>query len=224
APPAAPPRAEGGRLLLRIDDAAEAAGIARRLDALDPPVREALAASLDAEAGALAADLRAARPETLEGRTVVIEFARGGPRGATMPLSPPLGYAYSLGMLSPAILERAVVLYVWVTPEESRRRNRERADPDDPGSILHHGVPEEVMLADYGCDDMEWLIGRSDRPGMMRVEAHGRSYRLPVARFDNRVDRTSFVRCDPSMWTAAEVESLHGALAEALAGLAAAER
>jgi hypothetical protein len=106
-----------------------------------------------------------------------------------------------------------------VTPEESRRKNRERARPDEEGSILHHGVPEAVMRGEYGCDDMEWLLEHSDRPATIRVEAHGRVFHLPVARFDNRVDRTSFAQRDEPTWTPAEVQALHEGLKEAFAAL-----
>ena len=146
---------------------------------------------------------------------MVIEFARGGPDGAALPLPAPLGYRYSFATLSEEILARASVLYVWVTPEESRRKNTERTDPNDPGSILHHGVPMAVMLGDYGCDDMEWLLQNSDRPDTVRIEAHGRTWHLPVARFDNRVDKTTFVRGDRAQWKEADVAALHDGLAEA---------
>ena len=59
-----------------------------------------------------------------------------------------------------------------------------------------------VMLGDYGCDDMEWLIQHSDRPDTVRIETHGRIYHLPVARFDNRVDKTTFVRAERPAWQA----------------------
>jgi hypothetical protein len=111
-----------------------------------------------------------------------------------------------------------------VTPEESRRKNHERTDPNDPGSILHHGVPMAVMLGDYGCDDMEWLIRNSGRPDTVRVETRGRVFHLPVGRFDNRVDKTTFVRAERSAWRPADVEALHRGLAEAFARLAGATR
>jgi hypothetical protein len=153
----------------------------------------------------------AAYPETLAGRTVVIEFARGGADGSSLPLPAPFGYQHSLSLLSEAILSRAVILYVWVTPEESRRKNQARTDPNDPGSILHHGVPLEVMLRDYGCDDMAWL----DHDGHVSVGHR----KLPLARFDNRVDKTSFLRADPSAWGKDDVKAIHDGLSAALAQL-----
>lgn len=150
--------------------------------------------------------------------TVVVEFARGGPLGSAPPLSPPHGYAYSLAALAPLLLRRAVVLYVWVTPEESRRRNRDRAvpGPDGDASILHHGVPERVMREDYGSDDFLWLL---DEGGGSAIEVETGAGRLtvPAAVFDNRVDRTSFLRADPAEWDAAAVIGLHDRLVEAFA-------
>jgi len=214
-----------GRLLLdRIEHAANLAGLAPRLSRLDGATRAALAQKLEKEAADLLREKHDNIPDSLEGRTLVIEFARGGPDKASMPLPAPLGYRHSLSLLDPAILERASILYVWVTPEESRRKNHERTDPNDPGSILHHGVPIEVMLKDYGCDDMDWLEQNARRPGTVPVEARGRSFDLPVARFDNRVDRTSFVRGAPESWPADKVRSLHDGLKDALARLAQAWR
>ena len=129
------------------------------------------------------------------------------------------------GQLSHEILSTASVLYVWVTPEESRRRNIERAQPGIGGdaSILHHGVPETVMRQDYGTDDMIWLIEQSDRPGTIRVEAHETIYDLPVAVLDNRTDKTSFLRADSATWPNESVETLHHELREAFARLGAPE-
>jgi len=207
-------------LLDRFDLARQKVGARPAFGALPAGTRRALSTALEREAADLLHDKNAGIPDTLAGRTVVIEAARGGPDGATPPLAAPLGYAYSLRRFSDAILSRASILYVWVTPEESRRKNHERTDPNDPGSILHHGVPMAVMLGDYGCDDMEWLIQNSDRPDTVRIESHGRVYHLPVGRFDNRVDKTTFVRAERSAWKPAEVAALHGGLAEAFQRLA----
>jgi hypothetical protein len=204
----------------RFDAARQKVGASAALTALPAPTRRALIGALEGEAAELLRDRNAALPERLEGRTVVIEAARGGPDGAAPPLPAPLGYAYSLSRFSDAILGRASILYVWVTPEESRRKNHERTDPNDPGSILHHGVPMAVMLGDYGCDDMEWLIQHSDRRDTVRIETRGSAYHLPVARFDNRVDKTTFVRGDREAWKPGEISALHAGLAEAFGRLA----
>lgn len=206
-------------LLDRFDGAREKVGAPATLRALPAATRATLEAALETEAAELLREKNAGVPDTLDGRTVVIEFARGGPDGATPPLPAPLGYRYSLARLSDDILSRASILYVWVTPEESRRKNTERTDPNDPGSILHHGVPMAVMLGDYGCDDMTWLIEQSGRSDTLRVDARGTPRELAVARFDNRVDKTSFVRADREKWAPADVKALHDGLAGALGRL-----
>lgn len=215
--------ASAARLLFeRIDRAGAKVGMAPRLAGGLAELPKRLEDRLEAEARDLLAEKHENYPATLEGKTLVIEFARGGPAGAALPLAAPLGYAHSLSLLSPAILERAAILYIWVTPEESRRKNAERTDPSDPGSILHHGVPIEVMLNDYGTDDMDWLEAHAARPGTVAVRAHGRSFDLPIARFDNRVDKTSFIRKNPAAWKPDEVRAVHEGLARALERLAAA--
>jgi hypothetical protein len=213
--PAPAPGTAAGWLFDRFDAARRKVGARPALGQLDPELRAELARALEEESAQLLRDKNEGIPDSLHGRTIVIEFARGGPAQAELPLPAPLGYRYSLAALSEEILRRAAVLYVWVTPEESRRKNIERTDPNDPGSILHHGVPMAVMLGDYGCDDMDWLIRQSDRPDTVRVEAHGKHFHLPVARFDNRVDKTTFVRADRSQWRPGQIAALHGGLAAA---------
>lgn len=206
-------------LLDRIDRARTKAGADPAFGKLPAALRADLIAALEKESADLARDKNAGVPDTLEGKTVVIEFARGGPDGATKPLPAPLGYQYSLSMLSDEILKRASILYVWVEPEESRRKNHERTDPNDPGSILNHGVPMAVMLGDYGTDDMAWLIEHSGRPDTVKVETRGKTHMIPIARFDNRKDKTTFVRADRAVWKPEDVAALHSGLAGALAKL-----
>jgi hypothetical protein len=207
-------------MLDRLDAASVKVGAPARMAGLEPATRQAVADALEKEARALLDEKHANYPASLDGRTLVIEFARGGPQGSEMPLPLGYGYAFSLARLSPAILERASILYVWVTPEESRRKNQARTDPNDPGSILHHGVPIDVMVNDYGCDDMAWLVETSGKKGTVAVEAHGRTYHLPVGRFDNRVDKTSFLRNDQKDWKPDEVRAIHDGLKGALDELA----
>ena len=118
-------------------------------------------------------------------------------------------------MFCPEILKNAALLYIWVTPEESRRKNNDRADPNDPGSNLHHGVPEAVMLGDYGCDDMAYLISLSAGADAISVNRQGQSYSLPVGVFDNRVDKTSFLRDPPESWDAAKLAEVGDAIKKA---------
>ncbi|OGR99809.1 MAG: hypothetical protein A2V88_14825 [Elusimicrobia bacterium RBG_16_66_12] len=215
------PAAVAPFLFDRIDDAAAKVGIPARLGKLDAGTRAAAAKVLEKEASEWLKEKLSAYPDTLKGKTLVIEFARGGPDGSSMPLKAPFGYEYSIGRLSPAILEKATILYVWVTPEESRRKNQARTDPNDPGSILHHGVPLEVMMNDYGCCDMDWLEAHSKTPGTVTVSAGGKKYVLPIGRFDNRRDKTSFLRADPKDWKPADVKAVHEGLRGALDRLAA---
>ncbi len=198
-------------LMRRIDCASVKVGAAARIEALGED-RADIRASLEEEAKAMLQEKHDNYPDSLDGKTLVIEFARGGKDGSSMPLEAPFGYGYSLSRLSPALLENASILYVWVTPEESRRKNEARTDPNDPGSILHHGVPLHVMLNDYGCDDMDWLEQNSGKPGTLEIKAHDRSFQLPIGRFDNRVDKTSFVREEPKDWAPEAVSALHAGL------------
>ncbi len=206
-------------LMARFDAARAKVGAPAVLGSLDAGLRAKLVAALEPESRQLLLDKNAGIPDTLEGKTIVIEAARGGPDGATFPLPTPLGYRYSLAQFSDAILSRASILYVWVEPEESRRKNHERTDPNDPGSILNHGVPMAVMMGDYGCDDMAWLIAQSDKPDTVKFESRGSVRHLPVARFDNRQDKTTFVRADRAAWKADDVKKLHDGLGEAFARL-----
>ncbi len=206
------PASAAEHLFARLDRASVAAGAKARLRALDEVTRRALAEKMEPEAKKQLDEKHAGYPDALEGKTLVVEFARGGPEGASLPLAAPFGYGWSLPRLSQQLLSSASILYVWVTPEESRRKNYARTDPNDPGSILHHGVPIDVMLNDYGVDDMTWLEEHARRPGTVTVQAHGTTFDVPIARFDNRVDKTSFLRAPEAEWKPADVRAVHDGL------------
>lgn len=204
----------------RIDAASVKVGLPKRLSTLSAKTRGILKDKLAKECGRMFEEKQKLLAANLNGKTIVIEFARGGPQGSNMPLTNNYGYEYSLPKLSKAILDKAVLLYIWVTPEESRRKNQDRTDPNDPGSILHHGVPIKVMLGDYGCDDIEWLEKHAEKPDTITVKAYGTTFHLPIAKFDNRTDKTTFLRGDPKNWDAKHVELMHTEIKNALDKLA----
>lgn len=206
----------------RVDTAAQQAGIPPRLALLTPEIRKKLAAALEPEARKMLEEKHAAYPDTMEGKTLIIECARGGQQGASMPLTGTAGYQYTLPLFSPEILSRAAILYIWVTPEESRRKNADRADPNDPGSNLHHSTPMEVMLCDYGCDDMEYLTATSGKKNTVKVEACGKEWYIPTGIFDNRRDKTSFLREDPSAWAEPDLKAFAESLKAVTDGMYAA--
>jgi hypothetical protein len=208
------------RLFDRMDEAHAKLHIDEPMGQLPSRIRRRLADALEAECRAELDSLNRQNAQGTEGRTIVIEAARGGPNGAAFPLTPPHGYETAFQHLSTDILERSSLLYIWVDPAESRRKNIERGQPDGQGSILHHSVPMEVMLGQYGCDDMAWLLECSDRPGAIRVErivAEGdrylaKDYYIPAARFDNRQDLTTFVREPQDRWSPESVGAIHSEL------------
>ncbi|MDO4193923.1 MAG: hypothetical protein Q4D24_11510 [Erysipelotrichaceae bacterium] len=184
----------------RIDAAAVKAGIGERISKLPADIYQKLAEALEAHCRKMTEDKMADYPDTMENKTIVIEMARGGSDGASMPLKDPFGYQYSLRHLCPEILSSAAILYVYVEPEESRRKNEARYDPNDPGSSIHHMTPQSVMLYDYGCDDMLYLRDTSDIKDTITLKNETGTYHLPIGVFDNRVDKTTFLREDPSKW------------------------
>ena len=217
----------------RLDAARAKVGLPRALEELTYRLRRDVAEALEEEVAAELAAKNKTCSQDRTGRTIIIEAARGAAHGTVFPVVPPRGYQYALSQLSEAILDRAAILYVWVSAEESRRKNVERGRPDGQGSILFHSVPLEVMLGEYGCDDLEYLMDQSDKPNTIRVERiferlqadgsnkyENKVFHLPVARFDNRKDLTTFVREEPATWKKDDVDALHSGLAEALGTLA----
>jgi len=134
------------------------------------------------------------RAEQAEGSTVIIEFSRGSSHG---------GYDRAFQQLSTRILERAVVLYVEVSFEESLRKNSRRFNPQAPHSILEHSLPEEKMRRLYGEDD--WARFGAQDSGFLSLL----NLRVPYAVFANEEDHTSaggeqlgrpLARCCQRLW------------------------
>lgn len=115
-------------------------------------------------------------PRLREHTTVLLEFSRGSEHG---------GYARAFAHLSEAVLERLAVLYVRVSFQESRRKNRRRFNPNRPHSILEHALPDEKLARLYGEDDWDLLAAADPR-----FLAMGKR-RVPYAVFENEDDLTT---------------------------------
>lgn len=206
----------------RIDQAQLRAGAKLKLGRLPQDFRLLLAKHADSDARKTMELLQAPHKLDRTDKTVVIEFARGGPEAAPMPLDPPHGYLSALPRLSPQILDGAHILYVKVRPEESRRKNFTRAIPppgvEDTG--IYHGTPTSVMRGDYGCCDMPLLLKENDgHPQAVRIHAHGQEYILPTAVFDNQDDMTTYLREPADEWDPARVKVTLEHLQKAMAPL-----
>lgn len=89
-------------------------------------------------------------PSYHDTRTALIEFSRGGERG----------FEEAYGYLAPAILERAGIVYIKVSYEESVRKNQRRANKDRPDSILQHSLPDDKMEFYYRKNDWDRLAAQ----------------------------------------------------------------
>lgn len=90
-----------------------------------------------------------ANPRFYADGTLLIEFARG--RGD--------GFRESLDLFRPDILERAAILYIDVSFEESCRRNDARYKKGQEESILFHKVPDRDMLGFFRENDWAAITG-----------------------------------------------------------------
>lgn len=120
--------------------------------------------------------LHAGDPALSGSTSVIMEFSRGAEHG---------GYAAALPALSDAILDRAAVLYVEVSFQESLRKNRRRFNPDKPHSILEHGLSDQKMERLYRDDDWK-EVPRADAGHLLIRER-----RLPAVVFQNEDDVTT---------------------------------
>lgn len=125
--------------------------------------------------------------------TTIIEFSRGSQHG---------GYVRAYAHLSPDILRRAGILYVDVSYEESKRKNRRRFNPEKPDSILEHGLPDSKLEILY--KDIDWDTFRGTDPGAVIVQ----DIHVPVAVLANEPEVThdratwepAFQQCTDALW------------------------
>jgi len=134
-------------------------------------------------------------PEYHDHTTAIVEFSRGTEHG---------GYAEAFPHLAADLLQRAAVVYVHVSFEESLRKNRRRFDPQRPDSILQHSLPDEKLSRLYRDDD--WPMFSPSDPNFLTV----RSIRVPYVVFENEDDVTT----DKPGLLAARLETVLGQLWE----------
>jgi hypothetical protein len=108
--------------------------------------------------------------------TIIIEFSRGIEHG---------GYEEAFKHISEDILDRAAVLYIDVSYEESLRKNRRRFNPDRPDSILEHGLSDEKLEKLYKGTDWEQLSGTD--PDFITI----RGRQIPYSVMNNEDDVTT---------------------------------
>jgi hypothetical protein len=108
--------------------------------------------------------------------TTIIEFARGSEHG---------GFARAFDHLSQEVVQRAAILYINVSYEESLRKNRARFNPDKPGSILEHGLPDLKLERLY--KDSDWARVSAADPEFITIQGQ----RVPYAVFENEDDVTT---------------------------------
>lgn len=109
--------------------------------------------------------------------SAIIEFSRGREHG---------GYKKAFEHIDEDILNKAAILYVDVSFEESLRKNRRRFNPDKPDSILEHGLPDEKLISLYKEIDWEEFRGGENSE---YIQINGIS--VPYAVFENEDDVTT---------------------------------
>jgi hypothetical protein len=118
--------------------------------------------------------LRDRRPD--QEVTTVVEFSRGMEHG---------GYQAAFQHVPVEMLERAAIVYVHVSFEESLRKNQLRSDPERPDSILAHSLPDEKLRRLYREDD--WDTFSASDPRFIPIQG----VEVPYAVFENEDDVTT---------------------------------
>ena len=168
-------------------------------------------------------------PTSLEGKTIIFEFARGGTKGCdpSKPLTPPFGYEYSLSLFDKRILMNAAILYICVTPEQSKQKAFQRAKEGKEGKSqtvstqlsLNHGIAETVLDKEYGMDDFDYLLSKSPEKNYVPITRDDVEYKVKAGRLDNRKDLTSDFRKPQNEWTKEQCDNMFNALKSAFDSL-----
>lgn len=116
------------------------------------------------------------QPDFHAQHTALVEFSRGAEHG---------GYQEAFPHLPDVLLERAAVLYLNVSYEDSLRKNRRRFNPERADSILEHALPDSKLERLYREDD--FAAFSAGDPAWLTVGDH----RIPYVVFDNHDDVTT---------------------------------
>lgn len=116
-----------------------------------------------------------ANPRFYDEGTLLIEFARGVGDG----------FADSLGRFRRDILERAAILYIKVSFEESYRRNSSRYKPGQEESTLFHKVPDRDMFGFFRDNDWD-AITKGAADGRLECD----SVPVPFVSMNNEPEST----------------------------------
>lgn len=108
--------------------------------------------------------------------TTILEFSRGKEHG---------GYQTAFSYLQPEIVKKMAVLYIDVSWEESLRKNRKRFNPDNPGSILEHSLPDTKLERLY--KESDWQDVSNQDPEFLQIQ----NIRVPYVVFENSDDVTT---------------------------------
>jgi len=161
------------------DDAREDRGDPRLVSARTPEgyniTKPGFRGSLVDQFNAAISERYLLHPAFYDDSTLLIEFARGRDDG----------FRESLGRFLPQILERAAILYIKVSFEESYRRNSSRYKPGQEESTLFHKVPDRDMLGFFRTNDWDEITaGAPD--GWLKIGG----VRVPFVSMSNEPEST----------------------------------
>lgn len=115
-------------------------------------------------------------PGFAEKYTTLVEFSRGREHG---------GYVSAFRHLSREMISKAAILYVDVSWEESLRKNRKRANPEKPDSILEHSLPDQKLERLY--KEVDWQEVSGADANFISIQG----IKVPYGVFDNSDDVTT---------------------------------